>query len=355
MNNRSSFKRIEHYDPNETLELVMNTSQSYLFEINGAKRTLSDTFALKDINLRMQPGEIIGFVGANGAGKTTVIRALLGLLHLDGGKIHLFGQPFGANAPDSVQRELCGRIGVVFDTCPFPSELTVKQAVACISPTYPQWDAGTFDSLLRDFDIKPKKKVKNLSRGMSMKLQLACALSHGADLLVLDEATAGLDPIARDEILERLSDFASDGSRGVLLSSHITSDLEHIADRVVGINEGTIIFDLPREEITDTVGVAHCTAEQAKEVLAVLGNLEMETEGKSAGNSAETSASECFGVSLPRALQRAFSVDILVPDRFAFAQAFPDVTCDRTTIEEYLQFALKGTWQLSNADRPQQP
>ena len=118
MNNRSSFKRIEHYDPNETLELVMNTSQSYLFEINGAQRTLSDTFALNGINLRMQPGEIIGFVGANGAGKTTVIRALLGLLHLDSGEIRLFGQPFGANAPDTVQRELRGRIGVVFDTCP---------------------------------------------------------------------------------------------------------------------------------------------------------------------------------------------------------------------------------------------
>ena len=254
-----------------------------------------------------------------------------------------------------MQRELRGRIGVVFDTCPFPSELTVKQAVACVAPTYPQWDAGAFDGLLCDFDIKPKTKVKNLSRGMSMKLQLACALSHGADLLILDEATAGLDPIARDEILDRLSDFAGDGTHGVLLSSHITSDLEHIADRVVGINAGTVIFNLPREEITDTVGVAHCTSEQAKEVLTVLGDLEMETEGKGAGSSAETSASECFGVSLPRVLQRAFSTDILVPDRFAFAQAFPDVTCDRTTIEEYLQFALKGTQQLNNADRPQQP
>lgn len=333
----------------------MNTSQSYLFEINGAKRTLSDTFALKDINLRMQPGEIIGFMGANGAGKTTVIRALLGLLHLDGGEIRLFGQPFEANAPDIAQRELRGRIGVVFDTCPFPSELTVKQAVACIAPTYPRWNADMFDSLLRDFDIKPKTKVKKLSRGMSMKLQLACALSHGADLLILDEATAGLDPIARDEILERLSDFASDGTRGVLLSSHITSDLEHIADRVVGINDGAIIFNLPREEITDTIGVAHCTAEQAKEVLAVLSDLEPETEGKGSESAAETSASECFGVSLPRALQRAFSVDVLVPDRFAFAQAFPDVACDRTTIEEYLQLALKGTCQLDGTDRPQQP
>ena len=333
----------------------MNTPQSYLFEINGAQRTLSNTFALNGINLRMQPGEIIGFVGANGAGKTTVIRALLGLLHLDGGEIRLFGQPFGANAPDTAQRELRGRIGVVFDTCPFPSELTVKQAVACISPTYPQWNAGTFDDLLRDFDIKPKTKVKTLSRGMSMKLQLACALSHGADLLVLDEATAGLDPIARDEILDRLSDFAGDGARGVLLSSHITSDLEHIADRVVGINDGGIIFDLPREEITDTVGVAHCTAEQAEEVLAVLRDLEPETEGKGSESAAETSTSKCFGVSLPRALQRAFSVDILVPDRFAFAQAFPDVVCDRTTIEEYLQFALKGTRQLGNTDRPQRP
>ena len=278
----------------------------------------------------------------------------MGLLHLDSGEIRLFGQPFGANAPDTVQRELRGRIGVVFDTCPFPSELTVKQAAACVAPTYPQWNAGTFNGLLRDFDVKPKTKVKNLSRGMSMKLQLACALSHGADLLILDEATAGLDPIARDEILDRLSDFASDGAHGVLLSSHITSDLEHIADRVVGINAGAIIFNLPREEITDTVGVAHCTSEQAKEVLAVLSDLEMEAEGENTDAAGETFAPESFGISLPRALQRTFSVDVLVPNRFDFAQAFPDVACDRATIEEYLQFALKGTRQLDGASEPQQ-
>lgn len=235
-----------------------------LFELRGARCRLSETFALQNVNIALQPGEIVGFVGANGAGKTTVIRALLGLLHLDGGEVRLFGQPFGANAPTAVQRQVRSRIGVVFDTCPFPPEITVKQAAACVAPAFSQWDSRQFAALADGFGISQKAKVRDLSRGMGMKLQLACALAHNADLLILDEATAGLDPVARDHVLDRLRAFTADGQRGVLLSSHITSDLERIADRVVGIDDGRIIFDLPRENITDAAGIAHCTADQAK-------------------------------------------------------------------------------------------
>ena len=287
-----------------------------LFEVRGAGRRLSDDFALADVNIALQPGEIIGFVGANGAGKTTVIRAILGLLHLDSGHVRLFGQPFGATAPAEAQRQLRGRIGVVFDTCPFPAELKVKQAIACVAPAFARWDAQRFASLLDDFDISPKAKVRDLSRGMGMKLQLACALSHDADLLILDEATAGLDPLARDELLDELRDYASTGDRGVLLSSHITSDLERIADRVVGIDAGSIIFDMPREQITDVAGIAHCTAEQAQRILACVDGA--------------------------RAAKREFSCDVLVPNRFEFAEAFPEVPCDRTSIDDYLHFILKG-------------
>ena len=151
---------------------------------------------------------------------------------------------------------------------------------------------------------------------MGMKLQLACALSHDADLLILDEATAGLDPLARDELLDELRDYASTGDRGVLLSSHITSDLERIADRVVGIDAGSIIFDMPREQITDAAGIAHCTAEQAQRILACVDGA--------------------------RAAKREFSCDVLVPNRFEFAEAFPEVPCDRTSIDDYLHFILKG-------------
>lgn len=141
-----------------------------------------------------------------------------------------------------------------------------------------------------------------------MKLQLACALSHEADLLLLDEATAGLDPIARDEILDALRDFAGDGERGVLLSTHITSDLERIADRVVAIDDGAVVFDVARETITDEAGIARCGAAQVDEILACVGGA--------------------------RAHRHAYSVDVLVPNRFEFTQAFPDVTCERVGINE---------------------
>ena len=287
-----------------------------LLDIRHVNCDLSDSFALHDVSLAVAPGEIVGFVGANGAGKTTTIRVALGLQHIGSGEVELLGEPFGADASDQVQRAVRSRIGVVLDTCPFPSELRVSQVVTCLKPAFSQWDDSLFDGLIARFGINPKTKVKELSRGMGMKLQVAVALSHGADLLLLDEATAGLDPLARDEILEMLQEFVGDGERGVLLSSHITSDLERVADRVVGIDAGRIIFDVPRETITDTAGIAHCAADQVAEIL------------------------EC--VPDARAVKREFSCDVLVPNRFEFAQAFPEVACDRANVGDYLHFMLKG-------------
>lgn len=319
-----------------------------LFEVRGAQRRLSEDFALDEVNLALQPGEIVGLVGANGAGKTTIIRALLGLLHLDGGEVRLFGTPFGPNAPDEVQRRLCERLGVVLDTCPFPSVMSAKQVEACVSPAFSRWDSRRFAELLGEFGISAKTKVHELSRGMSMKLQLAVALSHGTDLLVLDEATAGLDPIARDGVLELLREFVADGQHGVLLSSHITSDFERTADRIVAIDAGRIVFNLSREQITDEAGVAHCTAQQAHEVMTVLAGAESGGAGdEAAPNGKGGNPFATFGISLPRAIRRAYCTDVLVPNRFAFAQAFPDVACDRASIEEYLQFALNGECRLN--------
>lgn len=292
------------------------TPMSNLLEIRDASRQVSDSFSLRNANLSIGSGEIIGLVGANGAGKTTIIRAALGLLKLDSGYAALFGEPLAADTPDADVRRLRSRVGVVFDTCPYPSEITVSQVGTCIAPAFPTWDSTCFEALIERFGLEPKKKMKSLSRGMGMKLQLACALSHDADLLILDEATAGLDPLARDELLDELRDYASTGDRGVLLSSHITSDLERIADRVVGIDAGSIIFDMPREQITDVAGIAHCTAEQAQRILACVDGA--------------------------RAAKREFSCDVLVPNRFEFAEAFPEVPCDRATIDDYLHFILKG-------------
>ena len=293
------------------------TPMSNLLEISDANRQVSDSFSLRNVDLAIGSGEIVGLVGANGAGKTTLIRAALGLLKLDSGYAALFGEPLTADIPDPDARRLRSRVGVVFDTCPYPCELTVSQVGACIEPAFPTWDNTCFEALVDRFGLEPKKKVKSLSRGMGMKLQLACALSHNADLLILDEATAGLDPLARDELLDELRDYASNDDRGVLLSSHITSDLERIADRVVGIDAGSIIFDMPREQITDVVGIAHCTADQAQRILACVDGA--------------------------RIAKREFSCDVLVPDRFEFSEAFPEVPYDRASIDDYLHFILKGT------------
>ena len=290
-----------------------------LLEIKDAQRKIGDSFALCNVNLAVAPGEVVGFVGANGAGKTTTIRAALGLMKLDAGEVRLLGEPFGPNVPDSAQRRVRSRIGVVFDTCPYPTEFTIAQVERCLALAFPAWDRAQFWHLAERFSLARKAKVKDLSRGMGMKLQLAVALSHKADLLVLDEATAGLDPIARDETLTILREFTVQDNRGVLLSSHITSDLDRIADRVVGIDGGRIIFDMPREEITDMAGIAHCTAEQARAILAC--------------------------VEEARAEHREFNCDVLVPNRFEFAEAFPEIPCDHASIEDYLRFMLKGAAQ----------
>lgn len=153
-----------------------------------------------------------------------------------------------------------------------------------------------------------------------MKLSLACALSHGASLLVLDEATAGLDPMAREEILGILRDFMDVPGRGILMSSHITSDLERIADRIVCIDEGRILFDLPKDAITDTMGIAHCRKADFEKI----------------------STCDFVSNSKLRYLERDYGIDALVEDRYAFAQAMPGIPCDRMTVDDFLSFVLKG-------------
>ena len=287
-----------------------------LLELKDISRRVSDRFSLRDVTLAVEPGQIVGFVGANGAGKTTTIRAALGLIKLDTGKVHLFGQSCDVNAPDEQQRRTRSRIGLALDTCPFPSTLKVAEVEALVSPAYPTWSHGTFADLISRFGLDPKAKVKDLSRGMGMKLQLACALSHKAELLILDEATAGLDPMARKELLDELLAFVTDGQRSILFSSHITSDLERAADRVVCIDNGSIVFDMPREDITDRAGIAHCTQAQAAELMA------------------------CVEGAL--ATRHAYSVDVLVPNRREAFEAFPEIPCDRISIDDYLRLTLKG-------------
>ena len=291
-----------------------------LINARGLVKRYSGTTVLDDVSLNVPSGCVTGFIGVNGAGKTTTIRALMGLMDLDAGEVVVFGEPFGPDADDATARRLKERIGVVFDTCPFIGDLPVKTAGILMEASYPTWKQGHFEDMLNRFGLDAKKKIRDLSRGMGMKLQLACALAHDPDLLILDEATAGLDPMARDEILDMLRDFMSDENRGILISSHITTDLEKIADRIVCIDLGRIAFDVEKDEITDLAGVARCRAAEFEDVRA----------------------SGLFEPGELKWMRQPMNIDVLVPDRFAFAKRFPNIACDRATIDDYMQLTLKG-------------
>ena len=291
---------------------------SALIEARGLTKHY-DGFSLEGVDLTVSEGEVVGFIGQNGAGKSTTIKALLGLIKVDGGDASVLGTPSDklSRTSGATTKE---RVGVVFDTVSLPGHLRVSDVGRIYRSAYASWDAHAFNRLARELDLDPRKAVKDLSRGMGMKLQLACALAHDPDLLILDEATAGLDPLARDEILDLLRDYLADERRGILISSHITTDLEKIADRVVCIDEGRIVFDLEKDQITDMAGIAHCRTAEFERVRE----------------------SDLFAPGQLKAIRYPMSVDVLVPDRFAFAQRFPHIACDRATIDEYLQLVLKG-------------
>ncbi len=276
-------------------------------------------FSLQDVSFTVGEGEIVGFVGKNGAGKSTTIKALLGLIELDGGSARMLGRDARELARGSAAA-LKERIGVVFDTVSVPGHLRVRDVARVMARAFASWDARAFDRLAHAFDLDGAKQVKELSRGMGMKLSLACALSHGAQLLILDEATAGLDPMARDEMLDRLRDFVAEPGRAVFMSSHITSDLERIADRVLCIDDGRITFDLAKDEITDEMGIARCRVADFERIAASGFIPEHEL----------------------RYRKNDYGIDLLVPDRFAFGERFPNVPIDRMTIDDYLTLTLKG-------------
>ena len=255
-----------------------------------------DGFTLDRVSIDIPAGYVVGLIGSNGAGKTTAIKALLGLIKLDGGEVRAFGEaPTGSGWKS--------RIGVVFDTCAFVPTMTAADIAGIGKAAYADWDDNEFARLLDMFALPARKQVKDLSRGMTMKLSLAFALAHHPDLLILDEPTAGLDPIARDEALEYLRAFMDNERHGILISSHITTDLEKIA----------------KDDICNKAGIAHCNEEQLSRIRA-----------------------SAIDGSAPHYLRRDFQIDVLVPDRFAFTRAFPEVPCDPASIDDYMLLMLKG-------------
>jgi ABC-2 type transport system ATP-binding protein len=208
-------------------------------------------FALKDVSFSLPEGYIMGFVGQNGAGKTTTIKCVLNMLAHEG-RTEMLGR-------DAVTDDVAVKqdVGVVFDQPFYPAGWTVAQVGQALQPFYARWDAALFSNYIDRFDLPRAKKVRELSRGMGMKLMLATALSHHARLLILDEPTSGLDPVARDDLLDVLADYISGGDSSVLFSTHITEDLSRIADYITIIDAGRIVFTGTKDELAETYRMIH--------------------------------------------------------------------------------------------------
>ncbi len=215
-------------------------------------------FTLKDISFSLPRGYIMGLIGPNGAGKTTTIKLIMNIINPDGGKVSVFGRSYR----DS-EEEIKNRIGYVGETQYFFEDMTVDWTERFISAYYEKWDPGMFDSLIKRFGVSRTKKTKELSKGMKVKLSLALALAHHPQLLILDEPTSGLDPVVRREILDMLLDLIQDDGKSVLMSSHITEDIEKIADYVTYIVDGNITLTDEKENILSSWKKIHIKGELA--------------------------------------------------------------------------------------------
>ena len=230
---------------------------SNVLELCNVVKNYED-FKLDNISFAVPRGCICGFIGQNGAGKTTTIRMILDIIKKDEGTIKVFGQ--------DMQPELKEKIGVVFDEMGFHEFMTAKEINNIMKNIYTNWKEDVFFNYLKRFSLPKKKRCGSFSRGMRMKLQIAVALSHEAELLILDEPTSGLDPIVRNEILQIFQEFVLEENHTILLSSHITGDLERIADCVTFIDRGRIILSGDKNEILEKHGLLKCKKEELDQI-----------------------------------------------------------------------------------------
>lgn len=280
---------------------------TYAIEVTNLRKKFPE-FQLIDVDFKLPTGTIMGFVGENGAGKTTTIKCILDLLHKDSGEIKIFGQDVKEHGPS-----IKDQIGVVFDDIYFPDTLNAKQIGAILEELFSTWDEEYYVDLLKRLKIPVKKPIKKLSRGMKMKLSIATSLAHHPKLLILDEPTSGLDPIVRDEILDIFMDFMQDENNSILFSTHITSDLEKIADYITFIHEGEIIFSKNKDDLLFDYGIWKGTLEEAQE---------LPEEAKI------------------RMKKNAFGVEILV-NRKQASHAFQ---LEKPSIEDIMLFFVKGAY-----------
>ncbi|MBU5425265.1 ABC transporter ATP-binding protein [Tissierella pigra] len=220
-----------------------------MLEIKNVSKKF-EKFKLNDISFNLESGYIMGFIGPNGAGKSTTIKLIMNLLKKDSGEIKIFGKDH-----IDFEREVKNRIGFVYDESYFYEDLTIKQMKNIIAPFYKEWDEKLFNKYIKDFNLDYTQKIKKLSKGMKMKFSLATALSHNADLIIMDEPTSGLDPIFRREILDILYSVIQDENKSIFFSTHITTDLEKVADYITFINNGEIVFSKSKDEVLESYGV----------------------------------------------------------------------------------------------------
>ena len=274
-------------------------------EVNHMYKKIGD-FQLRDLSFNVEQGTVMGFIGQNGAGKTTTIKCILNSLKITTGNISIFGKNHA-----EYELEIKENIGVVFDELHVPDSLTAIDLDKFYGNVYKRWDRSYFFNLLERLDVSKYTKVQDLSRGMKMKLSLALALSHHPKLLILDEPTSGLDPIVRDEVLDILLGFMEDESHSILFSSHITTDLEKIADTITFIHKGEIVFSESKDVLLYEYGLWKGTEEQAKEIpsQAILGKR-----------------------------KSAFGVELLINRNYVS----PAFTLEKPTIDDIMVFFVKG-------------
>ncbi|MGE7882451.1 ABC transporter ATP-binding protein [Bacillus sp. NPDC094077] len=217
-----------------------------VLEVNNLNKTY-DNFSLKDVTFSLNKDCITGFIGTNGSGKTTTIKAILGLILKDSGKINFLGKDIDKN-----ERKFKNKIGIVLDEGYFYDELTLKEMKNVIALSYTDWDEPVFLAYIKQFKLNLKQKISTLSKGMRMKFAVALALSHHADLLIMDEPTSGLDPLVRSELMNILLDFMKEPGKSVFFSTHITSDLDKVADMLILIDDGKILVNEEKDVLVDT-------------------------------------------------------------------------------------------------------
>ena len=267
-------------------------------------------FELRNVNIELPKGIIMGFIGENGAGKTTTIKSILNIINRDSGEIKIFGLDNKEN-----ERKIKEDIGVVLDDSFLSEYLNPADINKIMKNIYKNWDEKLYFKYIEDFKLPKDKMSKEYSSGMKMKLKIAVALSHNPKLLILDEPTSGLDPVARNEILDIFQDFIQDEEKSILVSSHITSDLEHIADYITFINNGEIVLTKTRDELLENYGIVKCSADDFEEI------------DKN---------------DFVKYKKNRYEYEILVEDKFEFKRKYKFEIIDKPTIEDIMLIYIKG-------------